>query len=337
MHPYMALNIEECIDKAHLKEKITAVIPTSNSDIEFLMWSVFSLLLRNKPNEMLEHICVNINGPDERTGSTEIQNRKQKFLETLREEEWFHTDNPSISRQMPLTVIRAWSRVGYAESFEMALGWIHTDSYLLMHDDVILLNSNWINEVQNKFYNDPDVAIAYTPPLLGCGVDHSIHRGMYLLRFPQMETTFLLAKKRWIMKAKATWGGFHIPSEDNFLQFELDELPNKEEFLNYNKDLINNPLQSKELYNFIRQEVGAWVYYNLRQLGVKFAELNENNIIHFKQMSNPIAMKTKDEKIQEHKEEIEKLESEILAHPVYSRIYKKYRSKTPCTNTWRLM
>jgi len=327
MHPHMALNIEECIDHTHLKEKVTAIIPTSNANIKCLLWSVFSLLLRSKPNEMLEHICVNINGPDERTGNPKLQDRKQKFLEELRDLEWFHTNEPSDHRQMPLTIIRAWSRVGYAEALEMALAWVHTDSYLCMHDDVILINRNWTDELKIKFYNDPNVAIAYTPKLLGCNCDHAIHRGMYLLRLPQMETTFLIAKKRWTMKAGASWTGYHMPDDENFLQFEVNELPNETEFFKYYEDkgLMPEKIQTFETYNFVRQGIGAWLYYKLSQLGTTFSKLEENNIIHFGKMSyDEISDEEKNEKIILHKEEIEKLETEIMAHPTFSKLYEKY-------------
>jgi len=328
MHPQMAMSIEECIDHTHLKEKVTAVIPTSNAGIEYLIWAVFSLLLRSKPNGMLEHICVNINGPDERTGNPALQDMKQNFLEELRDLEWVHADDPTNHRQMPLTVIRAWSRVGYAEALEMALGWVHTDSYLCMHDDVILTNPAWTEELKTKFYDDPNVAIAYTPKLLGCNCDSAIHRGMYLLRLPQIETTFLIAKKRWMMKAGASWTGYHIPDDENFLQFEISELPDEIEFFKYYEDkgLMPEKIQTFELYNFVRQEAGAWLYYKLSQLGVTFAKLEESNIIHFGKMSdpNPNANKEKEEKTDMHKEKIAVLENEIMAHPSFSKLYAKY-------------
>lgn len=345
MHPYMAMPIEECVDKTHLKEKITAIIPTANASMEFLLWSVFSLLLRSRPGGLLEHVCVCINGPDERTGKTELQDQKQRFLEELRDMEWYHTDNPSIRSSMPLTVIRAWSRVGYAEAFEMALGWIHTDSYLLMHDDVIIINHDWLKEVKEKFYGNSQVAIVYTPPLLGCNCDHAIHRGMYLLRFPQMETTFLLAKKRWIMAAKATWTGYHIPADDCYLQLEFDENGtydptepeiishnSKDELIKYyqNKGLMEKPIQTSEQYNFVRQGIGSWIYYRLCQLNVKFVELEKQNIIHFQQMSNPVA--NKQECIAANSEYIGKLEEEILTHPVYAELYRKYMPKEEIKN-----
>jgi hypothetical protein len=326
-HPHMALKIEECVELTHLKEKVTVVIPTRNSSMECLLWSVFSLLLRSEPHGMMEHFCVCINGPDERTGDTKMQDQKQKFLEELRDLEWYHAANPKLRKQMPLTVIRAWSRVGYAEVFEMALNWVHTDAYCLMHDDVILLNKNWDKEVKEKFYNKEDVALAYVPPLHGCICDHAIHRGMYLIRLPQLQTTFVVCKKKDIMKVGALWRGYHIPSDENMLQFDLEEIGNVAEFEKFWKDqgLYNKPVIKTELYNFVRQEIGAWVYYKLYQAGYKLAELPLDTILHLGGMSRiDTTPEIRMEKIKANNKEIKMLEKEILDHPEYSVIYKKY-------------
>ena len=280
MHTEMALNIEECVELTHLKNKTTAVIPTSESSIEFLVWSVFSLLLRSKPKDLLEHICVCINGPDLRTGDDSLQNKKQEFLEDLRNIPWYHMEDTTTKTDMPITVIRAWSRVDWSEPMEMALPWIHTDSYIIMHDDVIIKTPDWQDEVKKKFYNDDNVAIAYTE-LFGCKCDHAIHKGMYLLRLPQLQSTFLVCKKKWIMKAGVNWSGYQIPSDYNFLQFNLNEneIENEidvEEFVQYytKKGLINKEIQKNELYNFVRQDIGAWIYYKLSKNNNSFVELD---------------------------------------------------------------
>ena len=329
-HSHMALTIDECVELTHLKEKITMVIPTRNSSIECLLWSVFSLLLRSKPNGMMEHFCVCINGPDERTGKTEEEDKKQKFLEELRDLKWYHTENPKNNMPMPLTVIRVWSRVGYTEVFEMALNWVHTDAYCVMHDDVILLDKDWEQEIKNKFYNEEKVAIAYIPPLHGCICDHHIHRGMYLLRLPQLQTTFVVCKKKDIMKVGGLWRGYHIPSDDNMLQFDLEEIGDIAEFENFWREqkLYDKPVIKTELYNFVRQEVGAWVYYKLHQAGYKFAALDSNMILHFEGMTkSDITPEIRMQKIESYKNEIKSLEKEILDHPEYSVLYRKYLPK----------
>jgi hypothetical protein len=322
MHPHMALSIDECVELSHLKERITAVIPTSTANLNCLMWSVFSLLTRS--DHLLEHICVCINGPDPRTGETAIQDEKQAFLEELRDIEFYNINEPDVRRSMPLTVIRTWSRVGWAESLEQALPWVHTDAYLFMHDDAFVTSSAWTREVRAKFYGDDAVALASVPPLLGCGVDHHIHRGMYMARLPQLETTFLVCKKKWIMKAGAPWTGYHIPSDDNVCQFGLDEI-DKDEFLSFwrDKGLLVEPFQETELYNFVRQEVGSWVYYKLCQNGNKFAELSSDLIVHLKGMTLPGG--DKEGRIEANRDKILELEDDIHQHPEFSALYRKYK------------
>lgn len=328
-HPFMAMSIDECVEKTHMKNKITAIIPSSGSNLKFLMWSVFSFLLRSEINGLLEHICVCLNGPDERTGDPMVQNNKQNFLEELRDIEWYQADNPSLKRGMPLTVIRAWSRVGWSEPMSMALNWIHTDSYLLCHDDVILEKPDWEVEVKEKFYENSEVAIAHHGDLLGCNCDHAIHKGMYLLRLPQMETTFIICKKKDIMKVGANWVGYHIPSDDNFLQFDINELEDLDGFMEFwiEKGLIKEPLMTTELYNFVRQEVGAWIYYKLTTNGYKFTQLSDDLVTHFGGMSRnwePGFSENEKNKLELHKESIENLEKEIDKHPDFSRLYQKY-------------
>lgn len=325
MHPRMALSLDECIQLTHMKQKTTVIIPTGPAPIDCLLWSVFSWLLRSKPNGYMEHYCVCLSGPDERTGDPLLQDDKQCFLEELRDIDWYHADNPENRRQMPLTVIRVWSRVAYTEVFEMALGWIHTDSYLITHDDVIVTNPAWEDEVKTRLYAEDDIAIASVPPLLGCQTDHAIHRGMYLLRFPQIQTTFLACKKKWILPCGA-WSGFHIPSDDNVVQFELEEIGGQD-FINYWKErgLMDKPILETEMYNFVRQEVGSWIHYQLSEQGKKFAELPTNLMVHLEAMSRPQDPVTRSIKVQNNLDEIEALEAEIMKHPDYSKIYTKYK------------
>jgi hypothetical protein len=319
----MALSLDECVELTHLKGKTTVVIPTGPAPIDCLMWSVFSWLLRSKPGGYLEHICVCVNGPDERTGDPKLQDEKQRFLEDLRDVEWYHADNPTNRRPMPLTVIRVWSRVGYTEAFEMALGWIHTADYLITHDDVIVINPTWDRWVYDALYVRDEVALASIQPFLGCQCDHAIHRGMFLLRFPQVHTTFLACKKKWVLPC-GSWCGYHIPNDDNVVQFDVEEIGG-EDFLNFwrEQNLMDRPIIANEMYNFVRQEVGAWVYYRLTQAGKEVAGLPENLAIHLEAMSRDDP--SRKVRVQSYLDDIEQLEVEIMKHPDYARIYMKYK------------
>lgn len=94
MHPHMLLDVGECEQNSSLYRKITAIIPSFSAPLECLLWSVFSLLTRSQPGDKLEHIIVSINGPDKRTGDPALQDKKQAFLEELRNLKWAHRDMP---------------------------------------------------------------------------------------------------------------------------------------------------------------------------------------------------------------------------------------------------
>jgi hypothetical protein len=325
MHPQMALELNECVELTHIPNKITAIIPTGPASINCLLWSVFSLLLQSKVNGPLEHICVCINGPDERTGNPELQDKKQKFLEALRDMNWYHADEPDVKRQMPLTVIRAWSRVGYAEPFEMAIPWVHTANYLLMHDDVIITRNDWAENVSNTLASGDKVALVYCGELIGRKCKHAIHRGMYLLCLPQLETIFVACKKKWLIEGPS-WQAYHIPSDSSFLQFELSEIGDIEEMQKYWRDLnmLDDPLQDTELYNFVRQDIGSWVYYHLSNKGCEFKEIPKDTILHIEGMSGngETGKKIRTMGCMDYIEELEEL---ISSHPEYSKLYWEFK------------
>jgi len=88
--------------------------------------------------------------------------------------------------------------------------------------------------------------------------------------------------------------------------------------------LMDKPILTNEMYNFVRQEVGSWVYYRLMEQGKKCVTLPKNLIVHIEGMSRPgdPAQKLR---VQNFQDEIEALEAEIMAHPEYSKLYTKYK------------
>lgn len=323
MHKHMALSIKECIELTHLKEKVTAVIPTFSAPINCFMWSILSLLLRSKSNGILEHFVICINGPDKRTGDPSLQDEKQKFCEELRKMKW-------EERDMPITVIRAWSRVGHPEAVEMAMPWIHTDAYVLMHDDIIITGDpSWEDEVAKKFYANPKVALAYgSNELFFAHCDHCIAHGLYMLRLPSMYTHFLIARKSIMRELGANWLAYNLGSYENPIQFDLEEeIENLKEFEEYykKKGMYNHPPQTQEMYNFVNMGMGAWVYEKINQSEFIIEKLNPEIITHFSGMSmwnDP----DKEHKIEAKEEYIEEIENDIANSP-YDEIYQKYKEK----------
>jgi len=322
MHKHMALDVDEAVTLTSIPEKITVIYPTYQAPIECLLWSTFSLLLRAKVRDLIEHFMIVINGPDRRTGDPTNQDQKQKFLEELRLLKWWRPQEPKIKRDMPITIIRAWSRIGHPEAVETALPWVHTDAYLIMHDDIIIIKHDWLKEVQEKFYNNPDVIIAYSPTLMCCQCDSALHKDKPLLRFPHLLCAFLVCKKHWIKKLGSTWCGYHIETEPFKLEEKVGDI---NDFMAYYKNLrlLDQPPQTQNPYHYISMEMGAWHFYNAIQNNLKFAQLDPGILVHFGAASWESAEGV-NRRIERLMPFVRDLEKEIRAHPDYGPLYDKY-------------
>jgi len=319
----MLLDIDEAVELTRLEKKITTIIPTSAAPIECFMWSIFSWLLRADPKDYIEHFIVVINGPDKRTGDPTIGDKKQAFLEELRNLKWWRTDKPQNKKDMPLTVMRAWSRIGHPEAVEMAVPWVHTEAYLITHDDVFIIKDNWLRDTDKAFWDRPEVAISYgTPFMMCCQQDSAMHQNKHLLRFPHLLCAFLLCKKKILSKLGSSWCGYSIKTDPFLLK---DKVGDVAAFKKYYADLQlnDNPSQEEQPYEFISMEMGAWHFYNAVQAGYKFSQLDQNMLIHLGAMSWEVDTGKK-RRIEHYQDEIFKLEQLIYRHPEYSRLYLKY-------------
>lgn len=129
--------------------KISIIIPTGQAPVQTLEWSLFSLIA-NSDLSQIEQIIVSINGPDQRTGETSLQDEKEALCHKLN------------GLGYPITTIRSWSRVGISEAICLALPLITTPYYLLMHDDVIVLSKEWQTEAEQI----KDFNAVVLPPVL---------------------------------------------------------------------------------------------------------------------------------------------------------------------------
>ncbi len=322
MHPHMIVDIDEAVEMTRLEGKITAIIPTSAAPIECLLWTTFSWLLHTDVKDRIEHFIVCINGPDKRTGDPTIGDTKQKFLEELRAMKWWNPAKPKDKRDMPLTIIRAWSRIGHPEAVEMATPWVHTDSYLITHDDVIITKKGWLRDVDKVFFDDPNVVIAFAPNLMCCQQDGAIHQNKNLLRFPHLLCAFLCCRKKMISKLGSSWCGYSINTPPFHLK---DRVGDEAAFFKYYQDLglHSHPPQTAEAYEYVSMEMGAWHFYNAVQSGYKFAPLDPDMLVHMGAMSWEVDTGKK-ARVQRLMPQIKTLEEEILQHPDYGPLYLKY-------------
>lgn len=267
----LILTEKEACEK-QLVPGLTAIIPTSASPPDVFAMSFLSLLA-NSTRESLTHVIVTINGADPRTGSTFVQDVKQKFLEIIRTEKWEDGD-------MPLTIQRVWSRVGHAQSVDSAMAWVHTQNFLLMHDDVLVLEPNW-GEIAKPYLDNRKIGLAYVKEAernLGFLLFEK-RRGKWTmpdetppeetsLSFPHPHTYFLVGRKSDLLKFK--WEGYFCPGP---WTVEWDQRVKElsqpgEKFLT---------LQSCD---YITYEIGSWLMHNLKNEGYEIAELPEKIALH---------------------------------------------------------
>jgi hypothetical protein len=283
-----------------------------------LMWSVFSLLLRSTPE--LEHIIVAINGADERTGDPSLQNRKQWFLEDLRDLKW-KLPSQGIERDMPLTIIRVWSRIGHSQAIEMAVPWVHTSMYTLSHDDVIVLDKQWSLKTSRAFQDD-HCGLVYAPPLLATGLSYVEFNGSHKINLPHLNSTFLTVRKSTISEFGVRWSGYHVTTDD----FSMKDI-NYEEFLQFHGDAVAHAPPQDLDYKYISMDVGTHVYYELKKAGYKLIPMNEGDICHLTAMSWRDD-NGKRQAVSANAGHIAALEEEIRAVPEYAALYDQYKSDT---------
>jgi hypothetical protein len=303
------LTMEQCEELTLVPGKVCAIIPTSTAPIENLAWSVLSLLLRSDP-EALDHIIVGINGPDSRTGDPGLQDLKQSFIEELRSMKW-------KGRDMPLTLVRTWSRIGHAQTLEQCIPWAHTEFYVSMHDDVIVLDSHWCSVLGGFAHDENLLCFTYGNP---------VHRGLYSddhsLHVPHFNSVFTLCKKSRMKSINASWVGYHVP-----LDFTIDNLWSYEDFIAWHerKGLANLEfVPGKENhYKYLGMDIGSCFMPEIMNKGLKVGIFPEDCLIHMSSMSWKDE-NWKDERISNARRYVAKLENDILSDGTFKEIYEKY-------------
>lgn len=319
---YTLFSAKRCEELSLVPRKICAILPTFSSPMNCFMWSVFSLFLRSDPRE-LEHVIIGINGPDSRDpnpAGCPLQDRKQCFVEDLRGiRSWPYsgTFNPGA-----ITLIRTWSRIGHAQMLEQCINWVHTQHYLCMHDDVIIMDKNWGRSVE-EFENDP-LLIAKTwgglpghPMLL-----RKMQRVGSKFELPHFNTIFALCNKPLMRMVSANWTGYHFNQN-----FRVSDFVDYDKFMELHDGLGSLEKAHPDLsiredaqYDALSMDIGTFVYSQIARNGLHVGTFEDNAIRHFEAVSwrNQIAA------YQRHPE-VDELEKEIMAIPEYAEIYERYK------------
>lgn len=314
----MVWSLADCEEFTTIKGKTTIVLATCQSSMNVFMWSVFSILMNTRVNSSFEHFIVSINGPDKRTGDPTLQDNKQKFLEELRNVKWSNPDS-SNDRDMPITVIRVHSRVGHSQSLDMGIPWVHTEAYTIMHDDCIINDIGWTEKVFTALDSSPNVGLVYAPPLLSTGLSYVKFNESYKINLPHLNSVFATGRKKHYIADNTSWSGYHIQTSENLLAcIDYDK------FLEWHKnDIIHVPPKDLE-YKYLSMDIGTIAYYKLKKAGYSFVSLPQDTVTHLTAMSWGDE-NSKSASLQRNNSCIANLESKIMAHPVYSKIFTKYK------------
>lgn len=324
---YTLFTPKYCEELSLIPQKICAILPTFSSPINCFMWSVFSLMLRSDPKE-LEHIIVGINGPDSRDPNPEglpLQDKKQSFIEDLRSiRTW---DHPGLFNPGALTLIRTWSRIGHAQMLEQCINWVHTQYYLSMHDDVIILDKNW-SKCLSEFKDEKLVAKGCSG---GTGAGPILLRKMQKVNntfeLPHFNTIFTLCNKPRMRMINANWIGYHFKKN-----FKISDYIDYDNFMDLHKNLNSletlHPdlsIRSDQEYDSCSMDIGTFVYSQIVKNKMNVSSFPDETIFHFE----AVTWRNKNATYEKNTY-VENLEKEIFKIPEYQSIYLKYKEwKSP--------
>jgi hypothetical protein len=289
------MSMTEACDRS-LSTGLTAIIPTYSCNPKTFALSLLSLL--HWSSKSLEHVIIAINGPDSRNGDTKNQDAKQAFLETLCNEK-------IRNKNMPLTIMRTWSRLGHGESVDAALSWVHTKNYLLIHDDVFILN-NRLEQI-NHILEDEKVGWIFADKQLVISSPQSVHSlqnncNLNGVTFPHPTTHFIALRKRDTIDVK--WSGYFVMKENFPKSINLKNLP------------VNNP-------DFLSYDIGAFVFQHLISKYSKAVQI-KGNTYHY--VAASWSKKRKNQKEQEIFTHVVKTTERLIMenHPQLFKIYIKF-------------
>jgi hypothetical protein len=244
-----------------------------------------------------------------------LQDRKQCFVEDLRNiGAW---DRPGEFNPGAITLVRTWSRVGHAQMLEQCINWVHTEYYLSMHDDIVVMDKSWSRSLSD-FDADPRLAAkTWGPALL-----RKTQRAGATFELPHFNTIFTLCSKPLMRMAGATWAGYHFNK-----RFRVSDYFDYSEFMALHESLGSLETNHPELsiredcaYDACSMDIGTFVYSQLARKGLRVSRFPDSQVTHFEAVS----WRNQSAAYKVHPE-VADLEREIMSIPQYRVIYERYR------------
>lgn len=307
----MIFTASECERHTLMPGKNTVIMATCQSPMWIFMTSVLSVLIKSNPSKV-EHLIVCINGGDSRTGDTSLQDKKQAFLEDLRGLKWH-------GRDMPVTVIRAWSRIGHTQAVEMAIPWVHTELYTVMHDDVIIMSDDWADEAEAKLM-EKSVAICQESPVLMMCTGEVVMGGKTLVNLPHVNSSLCVCNKRAITETGQRWYGYHFETK-----FVIEDKVDKDKFLESNArwSRAQNFVKTDKEYHGASVDVGGHIWSALQDRGYEIACFDSPKSLHLVGMSwcEPLTARSR---LRAHGSKISSFREQLLKHKELKDVFERH-------------
>jgi len=268
-----------------LNSKITVIMATATAPFEFFVQAILSLVLRT-PADAIDQIIVSINGPDNRTGDTSLQDKKERFCHDL------------SKLGHPVTVVRTWSRLDPSRPSQLCIPLVRTPYYLLMQDDLIVTNKDWLKEALELFESKKCTLVMSGQKLTRRLQAHTPAENMSLVDFWQLNMAFVVVDAN---KCGNNWTAYHnmpgvkIGNLSEFVLYHIRNVdfdwkyknmfhyPNGTIKLYLDKNLTHHPpeyygVPLDRQYDFVNMPMGAWMYYHHHD---EIELFNPKTIYHF--------------------------------------------------------
>lgn len=303
-HPHLILDATQAERATLTPGKATAILPTCQADLKFLVWSTLSLLLRT-PRQHLSHLIVTINGSNKIQG-TALQDRKQEFVEEL------------IGLGEPVSLQRTWGHIGHTQAVEACIPWVETEFYLMMHDDVIVDPAYLGLLIKSGFIEDETSGLIGLGPIILSRIQRSYHEGVKKLGLPHLNTAFTLVRKNVVTLLGKRWMGFHVPHE-----FVFDESW-AAMFLDYyrKQGLVKEEIEFGEFFGVTNSDVGSYVLYAMHAAGYKVMEFKGAAAHHVRSASWSVPDML-EKRMKGFAPIVQQLEEEI-AGSRFAELYRRY-------------
>lgn len=246
MHPHMVYDYSDVIRFNLHKDKTCLLLATNQAPLPCLMWCLFSYLIHSRPGDYLERIFIALNS-DKRLP---CRSPKYDFLNELRAEQ----------DDFPITVATIDTINAHSLCMDMLIPFVNTEMYTLTHDDVIMLQDGWEDEVRAAMAN---ASMAYHPPFMACVTNTNDFNGKANIGLEHPHNFFTVCRKADLMDVARSWQGECVARD-----FPKTDLP--AEFHQYHK---TDPRRCLDTVGLVCYDTGAWIYYELRRRNKNIQEL----------------------------------------------------------------